>query len=250
MIKNLLFTLSFSLLGLASAYSQCTPDPQYTAAGVYPDSATGLADAGVGIPYGETVTIIVPIDTTVEVVPGFPQTLSMDSIVITAVNGLPPGFTYTCASPGCAFVGNSTSCLIIEGTANPGDEGNYPLDVQLNGYVGGTGIPVPGSVGYYSIDVVTNLSVGDLAGSTFDLGQTQPNPTTGMTLVNFDAVRGGKFNFTVVNLLGEVVYEETISANGGENTITFDASKFNTGMYLYSLSNGENTVTKRMVVTR
>ena len=48
-----------------SSISGCTPDPQYSAAGIYPDSATNLSTAYVGQPYSENITIITPNDTDV-----------------------------------------------------------------------------------------------------------------------------------------------------------------------------------------
>jgi hypothetical protein len=252
MKKNLLliFVATF-ILGIATASAQvCTPDPQYTVGGVYPDSATGLADAGVGIAYGETVTIVTPVDTTVEIIPGVFQTLTMDSIVITNVTGLPPGFTYDCASAGCAFIGGTTSCLIISGTAVIGDLGNHPLSVEIDAFVGGTGIPVPSSVGYYSIQVIDDLATGELNGDQFEVLQNTPNPFDAATNINFNAAASGAFTFQVINLLGAVVHQEQVNGKRGENTFTFASNDLNQGVYLYSLSNGNYTVTKRMVVNR
>lgn len=252
MKKNLLLTLVATLIvGVSGAFAQvCTPDPQFTDPGVYPDSATNLAAAGVGVAYAETVTIIVPVDTTVEIVPGFPQTLSMDSINMTNVTGLPPGFTFDCAAPNCSFHGGTTSCLIITGTAQPGDEGTYNLTVELDAYVGGTGIPVPSTVSYYFIDVVSTLNVGDLTGTEFAVAQNKPNPFGNTTTINYTANKAGKFNLTVVNLLGEVVYEEAITAQAGQNNVQLSAANLEQGVYMYNLSNGEHTVTKKMIVNR
>ena len=56
----LILTLAFIFIG---ANAQCTPDSQYTIAGIYPDSATGLPNAMVGQAYNEVITIISPVDT-------------------------------------------------------------------------------------------------------------------------------------------------------------------------------------------
>ena len=39
---------------------------QFTAPGIYPDTALGLDDAIVGQPYNQVITIITPLDTSVE----------------------------------------------------------------------------------------------------------------------------------------------------------------------------------------
>ena len=64
-MKKLLTTVLF-LFACTLVYSQCTPDPQYVAGGIYPDSATGLSDAYVGQSYNELITIITPEDTIVD----------------------------------------------------------------------------------------------------------------------------------------------------------------------------------------
>ena len=99
MKKLLLGLCAIFAVGVGSAFGQCTPDPQYTVAGVYPDTTQGLPNGVVGVPYSEVITVVVPADTTVEIIPGFPQTFAIDSIVVDGLTGLPPGFTYECSDP-------------------------------------------------------------------------------------------------------------------------------------------------------
>ncbi len=61
-MKKILLTLTLAL-AFVGANAQCTPDPQFTIAGIYPDSATGLTGAIVGQPYNEVITIVTPLDT-------------------------------------------------------------------------------------------------------------------------------------------------------------------------------------------
>ena len=72
-MKKILLTLTLAL-AFVGANAQCTPDPQFTLAGIYPDSSTGMPDAIVGQPYNEIITIIVSTDTTVDV---FGQSISV-----------------------------------------------------------------------------------------------------------------------------------------------------------------------------
>jgi hypothetical protein len=89
-----------------------------------------------------------------------------------------------------------------------------------------------------------------LSGNHFEVSQNKPNPFDNTTNINFDAASSGAFTFQVINLLGEVVHQEQFNGKRGENTFTFTSNDLNQGVYLYSLSNGSNTVTKRMVVNR
>ena len=75
------------------ANAQCTPDPQYTAPGIYPDTATGLAPAYVDQSYSEDITVITPTDTVVDIL-GQALQVTIDSISLTSVSGLPPNFSY------------------------------------------------------------------------------------------------------------------------------------------------------------
>jgi hypothetical protein len=250
MKKRLLTLLIVTLFGASSAFAQCTPDPQFTQPGVYPDSATNFMPAYVNQAYSQLVTNVVPVDTTVEIIPGFPQTLSMDSIVVDNVTGLPPGFTYQCVPNGCAFLGGTSGCMIITGTPNPGDEGNYPIQVDLSAYVGGTGIPAPFDVDYYFIDVLPALSVTELNDDFFAVKQNQPNPFSKNTTITYSMGKSTYVTFTVYNLLGKVVREEKLAASRGDNNITVNAEDLGPGVYMYSLKTKTQTITKRMVVNR
>ena len=48
--------------------------------------------------------------------------------------------------------------------------------------------------------------------------------------------------------MGKVVHNETINAFVGLNTIEVDASYFETGMYFYSIRNGKDVLTKKMII--
>ena len=94
----------------------CSPDPQYSVAGIYPDSATNLSTAYVGQPYSENITIITPNDTDV-VYNGFNINVTIDDIVLTSVTGLPSNFDYNCDPPSCTFpevLLNVQSCFQIQ----------------------------------------------------------------------------------------------------------------------------------------
>src|SRR5690606_11858260 len=119
-------------------YSQnCLPDANYTNPGYYPDS---LPPAQIGASYGQTITVVVPKDTTIELIQGFPVTIDIDSIVLTSITNLPLGFTYECEPKSCGFIGNTSGCVKIIG--NPVDAnlvGDYNLIGNLQAYAAGAG---------------------------------------------------------------------------------------------------------------
>lgn len=190
-MKQLL--LSFSLLTLLvfGANAQCTPDPQYTEGGVYPDSATGLAPAYVGQTYNEVITVIVPVDTTIMVGP-IPFVLTFDSVVVSNWQGLPPGFTVDYYSPdnvfspidqGC-FEGDKTGCILISGNPTAQDVGSYQQIIDTDAYStpnSPLGEPTVTVVDYYYIHIIDANGIGGITKSKFALF---PNPATEMVTLN------------------------------------------------------------------
>ena len=64
-----------------------------------------------------------------------------------------------------------------------------------------------------------------------------PNPTSGN--VTLEIAQGGTYTIDVLNLVGQVVYSEQVSINGGEK-LNRDFSSLTKGVYLINL-NGEGT---------
>jgi len=144
MMKKLLFSIvAIMTVGTLTVNAQCTPDPQYTLSGIYPDTLVGLPCAEVGVLYETTITVIVPVDSLYDL-PGIGViNATIDSIVLQdnsspldgiAVNGLPPGFIYTCNPPSCSWPGGTTGCILLIGTPQAGDEGTYNIVVEVDAY--------------------------------------------------------------------------------------------------------------------
>lgn len=236
-MKRLLLLFAITLITGLSANAQCTPDPQYTSPGVYPDSATGFVDAHAGCPYEQLITNVVPVDTSVVVVPGFPPvTLAFDSVVVTNVSGLPPGFTYSCydaqnvTSPldQCAFEGGTIGCISIVGNPVLADVGTYNLTIDVDAYLAGGSTPQASYVvDYYSIvvDSICAVNVFEFANNKFKL---YPNPVAesftldgldgldvssisianaeGKVLRSFNDINTSAFNMNVADLDGGIYF--------------------------------------------
>ena len=190
-MKQLLLSFSFLTLMIFGASAQCTPDPQYTDGGVYPDSATGLDPAYVGQMYNEVITVVVPVDTTIYVGP-IPFTLTFDSVVVSDWQGLPPGFTVDYYSPnnqfspidqGC-FEGSETGCILISGTPTAQDVGSYQQIINTDAYStpnSPLGEPTVTVVDYYYIHIVDVNGIGGITKSKFALF---PNPANSVVTLN------------------------------------------------------------------
>ena len=146
-MKKILLVLIIAGSTIANGFAQlCSPDLAFTLPGIYPDSATGLADAYTGSPYYETITVIVPIDTLVTDPTFGTVTVDISEIILDSVNGLPNNFVYNCNPSNCEFPGGSTGCVGLYSTSDPttSDIGVYPLKIYTttNVTVPPFGIPV------------------------------------------------------------------------------------------------------------
>ncbi len=249
-MKKTLLLLSI-LAGGFAANAQCTPDPLVTS-GISPDTATGLNVAYTGQSYSQVITFVVPQDTTVS-----GATVTIDRIDLDAVTGLPTNFTYGCNPASCSFAGGTSGCVDLYSTTDPTTPqiGSYPLTIETTPYVLIFGSPVSQGTttydGYY-------LVIED--GATAGLSQVQegqmksliayPNPTSGNTTIEFAMGYSSEVVFNVTNLLGEVVETQKLAATKGLNTIQLDASAMPNGIYLYTISDGKNSIAKKLTVNK
>jgi len=245
----LTLTLAFSFIG---AQAQCTPDTQFTLAGIYPDSATGLPNATVGLPFNEVITIVTPLDTSAII---FGQTipLTIQTIELTNVIGLPLSFSYNCADSNCIFIGGNTSCAVLSSPSpNASEVGLHQIFMYTTttADAGLFGIQIQeDTIDYYYINVTNATSfVNQFNDFTFELKDIFPNPVNSNAKIQFILGNSTDVVFTVFNYLGEKIEEQNIAATRGVNDIEISANDYANGMYLYSINNGVQVVSKRMIV--
>lgn len=252
-MKKLLLFFAATLITVLSANAQCTPDPQYTSPGVYPDSATGFMDAFVDCAYDQLITNVVPVDTTTMVGP-FPVTLTFDSAVVVNVLGLPPGFSYSCydaqnvTSPAdqCSFEGGTTGCVSIFGTPTAGDEGVYNLSIQVDVYLeGGTSPTASQILDYYSITVLPAdpSCAGGIGEGTNSKFKLFPNPVAeSFTLKGLEGLDVSSISIT--NTEGKV-----LSTYADINSSSFDmnVADLEGGIYFVRIAYGSSTDVVRFI---
>jgi hypothetical protein len=251
-MKKILLTLVLTIATIFAS-AQCMPDLQFTDAGIYPDSATGLVNAYVGQNYSQNITIITPLDTSVASLGGL--TVTIDSINLTSVTGLPPNFAYTCDPPSCGFPGGTIKCAELYSTINPttSDIGLYNITFETKTYVIA---PIVGAItqddviDYYYIEILDNTTsvINQFSSLTFELKGVFPNPAVNNAKIQFISGTSEAVIFKVYNLLGEEVDLQIIHSQRGVNTINLNTTSYSEGMYLYSINNGIENLTKRMIV--
>ncbi|WBA40785.1 T9SS type A sorting domain-containing protein [Hymenobacter canadensis] len=76
-----------------------------------------------------------------------------------------------------------------------------------------------------------------------------PNPSTGIVHIAINGFEGRKLELRVLNVIGSVIYRETITELNDRFTKTLDLSKFANGLYYVKLE-GDNASEMRKLVIR
>ena len=251
-MKKTLLLLTFTV-AVFFANAQCNPDPQFTVAGVYPDSASGLSPAYVGQLYNQNITIITPSDTSVEL-GGLDIIVTVDNIDLTNVAGLPNSFSYTCDPPSCSFSGGTIACAELYSSGPTSSEiGLHQIIFETTAFV--SDVPLIGTttqddvIDYYYLNITSASStINQFNDFSFELKDVFPNPVNNYAKIQFISGISNDIFFTVFNHLGEKIEERNIAAIRGVNDIKISTNDYANGMYLYSINNGVQILSKRMIV--
>jgi hypothetical protein len=85
----------------------------------------------------------------------------------------------------------------------------------------------------------------------FELEQNYPNPFNPITTINFDIYQAGEYNLEVFNTLGRKVKTLFSEYKGsGHYEIELDGSNMSSGIYFYSLTGDNVTVTRKSVLLK
>jgi len=107
--------------------------------------------------------------------------------------------------------------------------------------------PLP--VDQYVLRVHAASGVADFLNvNAFDVAQSYPNPADEMATISYTTPNSTKIELNVYNMLGGLVYSETMTSQKGMNNIQLETSAMTAGMYVYTVSNGVKVHTKRMTI--
>lgn len=227
--------------------------------GTMPDTIDNLAVGTLNEQYD--VTIAIKWASTADQLDNSAPALNINSIEVSSITGLPAGITWVspsstadsiiCGGAGaqaanCKWAGGAYACIRIKGT--PTVTGVFPLAIGITANLSGVGNQ-SGDFNGFKL-AITPAGVEIINDNPFKLMQNVPNPFNQLTTIKYSVEKSAKANFYVMNLLGEVVYNQTMQANEGQNTINFDGSSLNEGIYMYTLEIDGKKVTKRMVINK
>lgn len=268
MMRKRLLVFATAVLACAGiAQAQCTPNPFVTSLGipgVYPNpiQQSSLAAGSVGDAYTETITIIVPGDTTIDLsafTGGFPVppvNVAIDYQKTNAVTGLPPGLSFACAPSNCTILGDSAGCIGITGI--PTQPGLYT--VQLDNVIAFTvpsnipviggqqmEVPVPGLS--WDMEVAGAVGITSLSSGNLSFQGIAPNPASGSTSVQFTSAKPLQLSLQVRDLAGRSVMQQDFRAQTGDNSHRIELDQVQAGIYFLSLTDGKEVITQKLVVT-
>jgi hypothetical protein len=145
-------------------------------------------------------------------------------------------------------------------------ENEEVFDIGIRALVGQT-VPIPGDfdndgaldimhTGTGNTFLSKNKNVisdvkNDIIIYSFNLSQNYPNPFNPSTVISYQLPKDSKVSLKVFNMLGQEVMT-LVNANmeAGTHTVTFDAGKLSSGVYLYKLDAGSFSVSKKMILTK
>jgi flagellar hook assembly protein FlgD len=99
----------------------------------------------------------------------------------------------------------------------------------------------------YSDEITAELNIPD----GFELSQNYPNPFNPVTTIQFKLPVDSKVTLEVYSISGELVSvlaDEFRTA--GQHNVNFDASALSSGTYIYRLTAGQMTITRKMVLMK
>lgn len=75
-----------------------------------------------------------------------------------------------------------------------------------------------------------------------------PNPFKNSTQITFQSDGKSSVIFSVKNILGKTVHQEKIKTTKGKNTLPFSRGDLAAGIYIYTIRNTKNNISKRFVI--
>ena len=248
-MKKLLFSISFFFCAYGTM-AQCAIDPSFTSPGIFApagsyfgtDSIIQLPDAPLASMYDQVIQIVVPNDTTIDF-GGSTVSAGVDSFRVDGILNLPPGLSYNCNNPTCAWEGGGNGCVRIFGTPT-GSLNNYNLGVQIRAFLRVFSIPIDSleTLDSYSIKVVNPVSIAENEGLTI---KVFPNPSNGPISVELGNLNTEVVDWTLIDLSGRIVQKGSFENIPGNSSQLLLETSTN-GLYLIQFETSKGAITRRV----
>lgn len=178
-----------------------------------------------------------------------------------AIINLPASMAYVCNPPNCQFSSTENGCIVIYGTPAVDEIGQHDLILStvLNLSIANLPFDLPDGTlvqGNYFLNVQEEGSpncfmtaLPEVVENAFDL-RIQPNPLRDYAAIFVNLPQADDYTFTVYNTLGNVVKQEQMKLQAGENYFHFDGSNLPVGMFVFTLQNESQAASGRLLIQR
>ncbi len=103
----------------------------------------------------------------------------------------------------------------------------------------------------YTGKTVVGVEENIQSASQFELTQNYPNPFNPATTIKYSMYEAGFVTLKIYNILGqEIITLVNKIQSVGVYNVSFDASQFSTGVYIYRIQAGDFTATKKMILIK
>ncbi|MBL7776684.1 MAG: T9SS type A sorting domain-containing protein [Chitinophagales bacterium] len=85
--------------------------------------------------------------------------------------------------------------------------------------------------------------------STISSMSVVPNPMNSSAVVSFVSEKTAIVNERITNLLGSTVSTKKVEVKAGDNSLVINRGELPAGVYFYTISEGKNSVTRRIVIS-
>lgn len=145
------------------------------------------------------------------------------------ISGLEPG-NYTLTTDKVAYAGSISASVAVDYSTNFTATQDLTLTPETVSAVSGN----------------SNAIITDFA-----LSQNYPNPFNPSTLISYQLPKAGMVTLKVYNIIGQEIATLVNEAkNAGQYSIRFDGTNLTSGIYLYKMSSGNVTMTKKMILMK
>lgn len=104
---------------------------------------------------------------------------------------------------------------------------------------------------FYHIYGTSTVGVNEVKNTDFSVSQNYPNPSKGITSINYELPQTADVNFEVKDITGKLVLSvKKGKQSAGKYTFDFDTNTLESGVYFYTLKTENNQVTKKMSVIK
>lgn len=240
-MKKILLAFAFMWAANAAFAQPCTPNPNWNRTGINP---ARLADAEVGIPYDQTITFVVPLDTLFSF-NGSDVPARIDSAHIMTIHGYPAGFNYEGNNPRLTWPGGSKGCAKLTGNATESQIGDYAIWVKVQAWVSVIGAPGLGQFEYIDSSLVDFKVIAATSVHKFAIKQqiqSFPNPVKDLLSIDLPSY-SNQVTTKFFDVLGNTFSLEPTHNNG----LQFSTAALKSGVYFAEITDGKYIYTTKFI---